>query len=155
QQQLLAERRSLISSGAADPAEERALRDRAFDQFLGSIAVEELDAYPGIGPATIAKLREGGYESLGKLSRGPVRVAGLGGKRLADVEAAVRNLVKQAESRFQAGACPQARTLLEQLQALRAAHSERSLHARTRVEALQGLIAQLRPLVEFSSRLSF
>src|ERR1700674_2901725 len=64
---IAAERVQLQRSGVADTAQEKALSDQAFLSFLTGISVEQLDAYPGIGPATISKLRDAGYISLDQM----------------------------------------------------------------------------------------
>src|SRR4051794_7802586 len=82
--------------GADERADAGRLRDEAFESYLAAIAVGELDAYPGIGPATVGKLRDAGYDSLAVLRRARINIHGLGRKRLADIAAAVRDLVSGA-----------------------------------------------------------
>src|SRR5262249_39145790 len=92
----------------------QSLSAKAVERFLASISVNELEAYPGIGPATIGRLKEAGYDNLARLQNARIRVRGLGQKRLADVNDGVRQLRRQAESRFQAGACSEAQQLATQ-----------------------------------------
>src|SRR5205085_3499006 len=114
ERRVAAENAALRQAGPHGSEDER-LRERALERYLAGISVAELESYPGIGPATIAKLRAAGFEHLAELRGRPIEVEGLGPKRLGDVRKAVGDLIKQAHSRFAAGACPEARQLTEQL----------------------------------------
>jgi uncharacterized tellurite resistance protein B-like protein len=121
------------------------LSRKALERFLAGISVNELEAYPGIGPATIARLQESGYNNLAKLHHARIRVRGLGPKRLADVNGALRQLTGQAESRFQAGACPESQQLAAQLQQLEARYAERERRAKAQAQGAADLLRQLEP----------
>src|SRR5205823_6294453 len=79
--------------------------------YLGRRSIEELDAFSGIGPVTITRLRESGYESLADLYGVRLHAHGLGRKRLDDVRTAARKLIAEARSRFAAGGCAEAQEL--------------------------------------------
>src|SRR5438128_1971513 len=70
-------------------AEEDALRDHALSRLVARIPVEDLLSYPGIGEATVAKLRDYGYGHVGALIDVRPRLPGLGHKRIADIDHAV------------------------------------------------------------------
>src|SRR5438067_8869050 len=59
-------------------SEDEGLRERALERYLAGISVAELESYPGIGPATIAKLRAAEFEHLADLNGRAVEVEGLG-----------------------------------------------------------------------------
>jgi hypothetical protein len=155
QRRAAAERQELQRVGVKNEATEKNVRERAFHTFLTSLSVEQLDPYPGIGPATIAKLRDAGYPNLALLQSGPIQVSGLGEKRLGDVKRAVRDLVKQARSRFDAGACREAQELASQLQVLRASATEHGFRAHARLRAAENVVAQLQPLADLARHYSF
>src|SRR6266849_10156776 len=85
--------------------EKDAIRDQAFSSFLASIPVSQLETFSGIGPVTVTKLRSDGYSTLASLQEAAINIYGLGEKRLADIDRAVRALTRQAKSRFDSGAC--------------------------------------------------
>jgi tellurite resistance protein len=123
--------------------EERALRDRALSRVLSSISVSELEAYSGIGPATVSKLAGAGFTSLASLQNARIDIHGLGEKRLTDIRNAVRDLTRQASSRLQAGSDPRAPELTAQLQAMSSRLEEADRRARAREEAAAGVLKQL------------
>src|SRR5215207_6324627 len=85
-----------------------ALFDDHFDRYLRAITLEALDEYPGIGPATVARLRDEGYRDLGAITHARFEsIQGIGPTRAAALRDAVRALVRQARSRFEAGTCPE------------------------------------------------
>jgi uncharacterized tellurite resistance protein B-like protein len=142
-------------AGLPHDAEDAAVREQAFRSFLQGISVNELEAYPGIGPGTTTRLREAGYADLASLQAARVGAAGLGQKRLADIKHAVRNLTRQARSRFDAGACPEARELAGRLQALQAARTEEGACAAARHKAAVQVGAQLQPLADLARHIRF
>jgi uncharacterized tellurite resistance protein B-like protein len=147
-----AEREAMKAAGVQHAEEDRALRDQAFRAFLSTLPVSELDAYPGIGPATVGKLRDAGYADLAALHNVPLESMGLGQKRLADVQYAMRDLVKQAHSRFDAGACEDAQDLAVQLDLLRASRSEQGMRATERYLAAVRVMQKLEPPAQAARR---
>ena len=86
-------------------AETSSLKDNAFHSYLAQVPVNELEAYRGIGPATVAKLFDAGYANLNALHNARPRIPGLGLKRITDIEQAVSDLLRKARATFEAGAC--------------------------------------------------
>jgi len=149
------ERRELEDAGVELAKEERALCRRAFDTFLKSLSVAELEAYPGIGPGTIGKLESAGFTNLAALQSASIRVDGLGAKRRADIQNAVRALVKQARSRFEAGAYREDQGLGRQREMLRANHGQREQLLRARLAGVEEVIANMRPLLQHARMVTF
>jgi hypothetical protein len=135
--------------------ENQSLSRKAFERFLSSISVNELEAYPGIGPATAGRLKQAGFNNLARLQNARIRVSGLGQKRLADVYGAVRQLTRQAESRFQAGACPESQRLTGQLQQLELQYAELHCRANARVKGATDVIRQLDESVAVARQVTF
>src|SRR5437870_6125018 len=73
-----AERQALGQAGLQAAAQDQALRQEAFNGFIAGISVDQLDAYPGIGPATIARLRDTGLSDLALLPGGSLPAASPG-----------------------------------------------------------------------------
>src|SRR5947207_10443506 len=149
----VAEHEEMRRAGVEHEADDQAVRDHAFHSFLASISVTELDSYPGIGPVTIGKLRDAGYKNLAALHESAIEIDGLGQKRLADVTHAVRDLVKQARSRFDAGACRQAQDLVIQLEVARASRREQGFHAQARHLAALKVMQELEARAQFAARI--
>jgi uncharacterized tellurite resistance protein B-like protein len=129
--------------------------ERALQLHLRSVSVSELDAYPGIGPGTIERLRAAGYQSIGDLRGVRLKVPGLGEKRVAELNHALRGVVGAAQSRFDAGACPEAHRLAAQLSELRRPHEAREAAARARLDGIERFLAALQPLVNAANKISF
>lgn len=153
--QLRTDRRELEVLRVRQEHEERALRHRALEAFLKSISVTELDAYPGIGSATVSKLRSAGFLDLAMLQDARICIPGLGAKRLADIHHAVDALVKQARSRFEAGACRSAQDLETQLQSLRVTYAQHESRLRARLAGTEAVIAELHPLLARARKVTF
>ncbi len=89
-----------------------AVRDKAIHTLLQAIPLSKLDEYPGIGPATVDKLRRAGYQDLPSLFQARLEsISGFGEKRAGDIRGALRALHKDAVSRLDSGACPQSREI--------------------------------------------
>lgn len=136
-------------------AEENGLRHRAWDAFLRAIPVAELEAFPGIGPATIARLHSAGYSDLAALSNLRVNVSGLGEKRMADVRRAVAELVRQSRNRFEGGSSPEARSLTAALSDVRARAGREQADLRDRLRAAESVLRDLDPFVPAARRVTF
>jgi len=131
------EQNELRQLGIAQSDKASSLRDEAFHSCLAEISVSELEAYPGIGPATIDKLRSAGYTTLAALRRTHYGVHGLGEKRWSDIHSAVNDLTDRAQGRFESGICRQTHELAGKLQSLAVQYG--CLEARTlaRLQAAQ------------------
>jgi hypothetical protein len=150
-----AERQALGQAGLQAAAQDQALRQEAFNGFIAGISVDELDAYPGIGPATITRLRDAGLTNLALLRGASLRPVSLGAKRTGDVTNAVRDLVRQAQGRFNAGACPEAQALNERLDLAHASIGEKGFRALARLRAREEVLEELNPLEETAQQLTF
>ena len=148
--QIAIERHALHQGAARRRVEEATLRERAWVAFLDTIPVEQLDEYPGIGPATLAKLRAAGYTTLAVFQHLPVNLPALGTKRLADIERAVRDLTAQCRSRFAAGACPEGRELAERLKSLATQTQDSEARARARLEVVEAFDKSLQPFADLA-----
>jgi uncharacterized tellurite resistance protein B-like protein len=96
-------------------AQLNSLREEFLNRLLSGIAVEELVRFPGIGPVTASRAREAGLSNLLALSRANLTtIPGVGPSRAKDLREAIRQLRSEAESRFDAGACPEAVAFVEE-----------------------------------------
>jgi hypothetical protein len=148
--QVAVERHALLQNTSRRRTEESTLRERAWVAFLDTIPVEQLDEYPGIGPATLAKLRAAGYTTLAVFQHSPLHLPGLGAKRLADIDRAVRDLTAQCRSRFEAGACAEGQELAERLKSLAAQAQDGEARARARLEVVEAFDKSLGPLADLA-----
>jgi tellurite resistance protein len=139
QRQVSLEQRRLRDLEAEFQQRGQALADQVFRGFLDGIGVEQLEAYPGIGSGTIARLRSAGYQSLSSLQNARLRIQGLGQKRLADISFGIRELTKQARATFAAGRCPEAQRLVERQQALAREQEQAVYRARARLQAAEAI----------------
>jgi hypothetical protein len=135
--------------------QQRELREQAFSSYLAATGVEELEAFTGIGPATVAKLRQSGYPNLAAMRNPHVHVPGLGEKRLADIAAAVAEFLRQAEERFASESVPQAQALASALRQLSLKEERLSVRARARANAADEALRQMEPAVAVARRISF
>jgi uncharacterized tellurite resistance protein B-like protein len=135
--------------------ESRSLREEMFRSYLGDISANELEAYQGIGPATVAKLRGEGYVNLATLRGARIRIYGLGDKRLSDIDHAVRDLLRNAGSTFDAGACQQARALGDRLRELAVKYDRLKAKARARARAAEEVISLLQGVASIARQVTF
>ncbi len=155
EQRIEVEKAEIQRHGIADEAGDAQVREESFQGFLETIPVTELEAYPGIGPSTTAKLRRAGYVTLADLHGEPLPDVGLGQKRSADVQEAVRRLVEESRRRFDAGDCKEARNLPAILEMEQAARTEVGARASARLLALIGVSQRLEPLLELADQMDF
>jgi hypothetical protein len=150
-----AERQEVRRLAADHDGEARALRQGAFRAYLGDISVEQLAAFPGIGPATVAKLRDAGYANLARLHNARIRLSGLGPKRLADIDRAVADLLRQADHTFAAGRCEQAGQLADDLTRLRDRYDRLRAWAEARARAADEVSDRLNEPAAAARRVTF
>jgi uncharacterized tellurite resistance protein B-like protein len=133
----------------------RRLADEMIRCYLQGIPVEQLAEYPGIGPATVDRLREAGCRGVSDVTAARIaNIEGIGRTRTRDLTAAVRSLTQAARSRFDAGACPEAREYRERMEKLRADEQGRAL-ARTReLTALDAALQEAEKLNDVARHIS-
>src|SRR5258708_4275247 len=56
----------------------KSLTVRHFGRVLSGIGIHELESFPGIGPQTVARLRDAGYRNLEKLDGTYAGIPGIG-----------------------------------------------------------------------------
>jgi uncharacterized tellurite resistance protein B-like protein len=109
--------RSIISTRQRLQDDNERDRQAALARHLASISVAALEDYPGIGPATVARLRQAGLTELEGVRHARLNLSGIGPKREQDLHAAIRQLVRDVTGRFDAGACPEAHEFQRRCQA--------------------------------------
>jgi hypothetical protein len=145
-----------LKSIARDRSDEaQKLHMHAFDAELRSVPVEDLDPYPGIGPDTIARLRDGGFSNLAALKNARIHIHGLGPKRLRDIDHAVRDLLNRARERFEAGEDAEATRLAPRLNGLADKYEKLELGIRARLRAAETIVDALRPFAIVARRVTF
>jgi uncharacterized tellurite resistance protein B-like protein len=140
----LIHRRRLLEREAAEGIEPAAARlaEELFRRHLQGIPLEQLAEYPGIGPATLDRLRQAGCRDVADVTAARfTNIEGIGPTRTRDLTAAVRSLTQAARNRFDIGACPEANEYRERLEKLRA---EQKRGALARNQELTALDAALR-----------
>ncbi len=100
--------RSIISTRQRLKDDNERDRQTALTRYFASISVAALEDYPGIGPATVARLRQAGLTDLDGVRHARLNLSGIGPKREQDLRAAIRQLMRDATGRFDSGACPEA-----------------------------------------------
>jgi uncharacterized tellurite resistance protein B-like protein len=136
--------------------EEKILTDRAFQTCLEHVAVERLDDYPGIGPATTNRLRQSGYTTLAYLQRTHIRIHGLGEKRLADIHQAVGELTRATWTRFREDSnCPEKVELEGRLQSMRRDFQEQEFVSRARCQGIEAILQKLHSVIAIAEQISF
>ena len=149
------EKRQLRELKKERDAKARSLREEAFAAHLSEYTVEELEAYPGIGPGTVGKLRASGLVNLAKLQRAKIHIHGLGAKRLSDIQYAVRNLLGKAQNTFDTANCRQAQTLVDRLKALSTQYDHLEAKVRTCARAAEEFIGSLDDSVKHARAVTF
>jgi tellurite resistance protein len=153
--QFATETAQLRHLGEQCEAESQSLSQQAFRHFLASISVNELEGYPGIGPATIDRLRQAGFQNLALLQTNRIQVQGIGEKRLSDVTNAVGKLIRQAEGRFQSGACPESQELKSRLREILEKYAEIKRQTQARADAVAKAISQMEEPLAIARQVTF
>src|SRR5262249_22633731 len=103
------------------------------------------------GPVTVGRLQERGIRNLRQLRKPlTVEVPGLGPKRMGDLQNAIRSLLRDAASRFEAGACPQAQELARRREAQARELQPRLPAAAEQFRVLRGVLDRFRPIIEIA-----
>src|SRR5262245_4779030 len=135
--------------------DEQALTEKALQRFLAGISVSELEAYPGIGPATVSRLQQEGFTTVAKLENARIRVHGLGAKRLSDISNAVRQLRRESISRFNSGACAESHEVSVRLRQLAVEYEETQCRARARAKGAAEVARQMEKPVGVARQVTF
>jgi DnaJ-domain-containing protein 1 len=130
-------------------------REAAFHGYLESLSVERLADYPNIGAATVGRLQQNGLNTLGRLRKARINPSWFGPKRTADLKEAVKALLRDATSRFEAGACPEAQQAGLHLEALASQFHPRIAAARKQQQEAQEDHTRLKPVLEVADGVSF
>lgn len=149
------ENRELQKLKSERDAKARSIHEQAFASHLCDYSVNELEAYPGIGPGTVGKLRAAGFVNLAMLRNARIQIHGLGEKRLSDIDYAIRDLLSKARRTFEAGGCRQAQTLADKTEALSAQYDRLEGRARARIGAAKKFIDCLGETVERAQGVAF
>lgn len=132
------------------------LRGEAWQRYLQSRPVSLLQAHSGIGPATVGKLEEAGLRSLADIAAFRFeRLPGIGEVRAKDLMRARDAEIKEARSRFDAGACPEAQEFRRQLAAADATERERALARDAELSALNRAVDAALPYETLARQVTF
>jgi tellurite resistance protein len=123
--------------------EKSRLTAQAFTSMIWAVRVDELEAFPGIGPATVSRLREAGFDNLARLTNAAIHIHGLGAKRLADIHQAVQQLNHQARLRFDSGQCQEAATLKDELAEVEKRYQQQFSVGEARAERIERFLNSL------------
>ena len=123
--------------------EEASLCATAFQALVGTIPAEQLLEYSGIGPGTLEKLRKAGYTNIAALSGQRLRIRGLGQKRLRDIDAAVKDLVRKARQQFEADTSPQTKQARDKQRELGQQYEEYEIGAKARIKAIRAVLSEM------------
>jgi hypothetical protein len=143
------------SAAGNEESQARVLSSRALDSYLRSIPISELREYEGIGPATIDRLRDAGFRRVTELQGARIDVPGLGEKRIADINNALRAIIRSAQSRFQSGACEEAHALADQLRVLKQQRVRLEKSSQRKIHAIDRFMTEIQPVVEMANGISF
>jgi uncharacterized tellurite resistance protein B-like protein len=141
---------------ATDAAGARTLREEYLTRYLRGIAVEAVAEYPGIGPVTVGRLRGAGLSTVADCARVRLsNISGIGASRQADLTDALRKIRGDAEARFDAGACSEAREYAQEL-SRRAAGRERQIaEAQQRVREAESALEFLADRARVAGHVTF
>jgi uncharacterized tellurite resistance protein B-like protein len=144
--------RDLVSRSVDD----RRVRMEYLARHLRSVGVDEFVRYPGIGPATVSRLKDSGLTNLEAMSRGRLSaVPGIGPARQKDLRKAIEDARREAESRFDAGACPEAVAFAAERKKLDAEQVVRQAKAKRSIRETEAALAQLADVRQIASDITF
>src|SRR5262249_3461006 len=108
------------------------------------------------GPVTVARLRDAGLRTIVDCAR--VRLSGIQGigpSRQTDLEDAIQKVRREAESRFDAGACLEAVAYAEELQRLKTQRVRRQREAERSIRDAELALESLAERIELARRITF
>lgn len=134
----------------------RKLADELFRRHLRSVSVSELARFSGIGPGTVDKVSTAAGATLADVTNFAFeQLPGIGPAKARDLRDAVAALVKEARSRFDAGACPEAQEYRRQLAALTAGDRDRALAREREIAAIDAALVDSVSLVDLARGVTF
>lgn len=149
----------MIARADDDPSARReaALRDERFQQYVHTIPLDRLADYPGIGPKTVEGLKDGGFERLDQLWQLNWwrSVPGIGEARAKALTTAAKTIRSDAETKFNAGTCPEGRDWLAERDRLRAGARAAAIERERTKEAAQKALREAQPLVDLAHTVTF
>jgi len=134
----------------------RKLADELFRRHLRSVSVSELARFAGIGPGTVDKVSTTVGTTLADVTNFAFeQLPGVGPSKARDLRDAVAALVKEARSRFDAGACPEAQEYRRQLAALTSGDRDRALAREREIAAIDAALVDSVALVDLARGVTF
>ncbi|MDB5310980.1 MAG: hypothetical protein JWO38_5182 [Gemmataceae bacterium] len=132
------------------------LADEAFTRHLRTIPVERLEECPGIGTVTVSRLRAAGYRCLADVVI--IRFENVPEIRQPQANAllaGVKTLLKDARSRFDAGACPEAQEFRRQVDSMRATDLEEADRQARELVAVESALHEAFDAYPFAREVTF
>ena len=151
-EKLRAAERTLADASAEPPG----LRQEYLDRHLRGLSVDSLIGYPGIGPATVARLRDEGITSIDAALKVRLEdIVGIGPSRGTELIKAIKQVRQDAVSRFDAGACPEAVAYAEEAARRKADGQQRRVLAGSTVRAVEAGLERLTERTRIASGITF
>ncbi|HVK13961.1 MAG TPA: helix-hairpin-helix domain-containing protein [Gemmataceae bacterium] len=145
--------RRTIAEIDAGPA---GLRQEYLDRHLRGLTVDSLIGYPGIGPATVGRLRDEGITSIDAALKVRLEdVGGIGPSRGTELIKAIKQVRQDAVSRFEAGACPEAVAYAEESARRKAAGQQRRAAAEATARAAETALERLAERTRLAAGINF
>jgi uncharacterized tellurite resistance protein B-like protein len=127
-----------------------------FGRHLQSVPVGLLDQFPGIGPGTVDRVRGAGGRTLADLPRFPFEsIPGIGPTKAHDLRIAVAKLLREAQSRFEAGGCPEAEEYRKKLAALQTRERDRAIVRQRELAAIESALRSVDTLLAEARDVTF
>ena len=140
----------------AHDADDQLLRNEFLLRQLDGVAVEELARYPGIGPVTVSRLRDAGLATVAACTRARLSaIEGIGPVREADIKEALKQVRREAASRFDAGASSQAAAYRAEQKKRQSDRDQRRLVAEAGLKSAEAGLAALRDQVRIADGVTF
>ena len=136
--------------------EDRILRNEFLTRQLEAVAVEDLARYPGIGPVTVSRLRDAGLATVAACTRARLSaIDGIGPVREKDLKEALKQVRREAESRFDAGASPQAVAYRGEMKKRQAERDRRRQAAEAAIKYAETGLAALQEQAQIADGVTF
>ena len=130
-------------------------RMKAFHRYLASISVDSLQDYPGIGPVTVDRLRQAGMNNMQMRPANLQLVPGIGPKKEQVVQEAIQRVVRDAQSRFDAGGCREAQEWTERTRLIDKAIQQQQSDAEQAKGVCRYALKHLDPFLAIARRITF